>query len=138
MLFLMQNSEIQNYKKVKIANSNKLKFNLKNQTKIVSFQNETGSKFNLNQNFITLAPVYGFVLVLNLNSILTQKKWLGLSTKKLSQNQESYATTDSNWNEKFFVLSNIGLIIMEKPSDTKFQMYEFNEFRIIPVSDQKY
>lgn len=42
------------------------------------------------------------------------------------------------WDEKFFVLSNLGLIIMEKPNSEKFDFWPYNEFKVFQPPDDKY
>ena len=44
----------------------------------------------------------------------------------------------SEWIEKFYVLTNIGLMIMDNQSSEKVEIYQYIEFKVVSVSDQSY
>ena len=46
-------------------------------------------------------------------------------------------TFEEHWEEKFYVLSNIGLIGMEKPDSDLIHYFPFNEFNVTQVKDSK-
>lgn len=43
-----------------------------------------------------------------------------------------------SWGDRFFVLSNIGIIIMYKPSDVEVQLFPFVDFEVIEVDEGVY
>ena len=50
-----------------------------------------------------------------------------------------YLTKRSNtwykkWTEKFFVLSDLGLIYMDKPNDVSIKLFPYTEFVITPIN----
>lgn len=47
-------------------------------------------------------------------------------------------TFEEQWEEKFFVLGNLGLVGMEKPNSDHINYYPFNEFAVEYVSEDRY
>ena len=43
-----------------------------------------------------------------------------------------------SWSERFYVLSNIGLIYMEKPEDKDVKLFPFMDFNVVEIPQKKY
>ena len=71
-----------------------------------------------------MAPIYGYLMTLSIADMLkaekqANKKTLGIFSRK--KQPDSY-----QWDEKFYVLSSIGLIIMDKPNSDRIEFYQHN------------
>ena len=43
-----------------------------------------------------------------------------------------------SWTERFYVLSNVGIVYMEKPSDKDVKLFPFLDFEVIEVPEKDY
>ena len=58
--------------------------------------------------------------------------------KKYGYLSKKSKTWYKSWTERFYVLSNVGLVYMEKPTDKDIKLFPFIDFEIEPVDEKKY
>ena len=61
-----------------------------------------------------------------------------LLAKKYGYLGKKSKTWYKSWTERFYVLSNIGLVYMEKPTDKEIKLFPFIDFEIESVPEKKY
>lgn len=61
-----------------------------------------------------------------------KKSW-GLLRKSKAKGADDY-----KWEEKFYVLGSLGLIIMDKPNSEKLDFYPHNQFKVERVPELRY
>ena len=115
------------YIKPRVKSQSKVNLTIKeNEAKgkqLVNFKTANLGDKLLQRNFISLALLQGFLQT----KIESAKKpgWFGKSK-------------DTAWEQKFYVLTSIGLIVMEAPNSKEIDFYPYNEFRIKEVKESKY
>lgn len=134
VVYITTNADMTGINSPKIIQGSKINLSQKKHSQIVNFRSK--NNLNLQRNFISLSPIFGYLMTLDIAEMLKKeekdrKSWSLLKRKKKSADEYK-------WEEKFYVLGSLGLIIMDKPNSDKLDFYPNNQFKVEIVPEVRY
>jgi hypothetical protein len=123
VVFLQTSAELSKTKPPKIVQGSKINLSQKSHSQLVNFTAQTGSQLHLQKNFISLAPVYGYLMALDVAEMSRKEDRDKRSWNPLRKAAKAKTGDDYKFTERFFVLGSLGLIMMEKPNAARIDFY---------------
>lgn len=135
VVYLTTNSDMTGSPQPKIIQGSKINLSQKKHSQVVNFRSK--NNLQLQRNFISLSPIFGYLMTLDIAEMLKKEEKEKKSWSLLKRSKKKTAD-EYKWEEKFYVLGSLGLIIMEKPNSEKVDFYPNNQFKVEMVPEVRY